>query len=129
MTEQKSPYTAITPESEADMTDIERAFLMWWRRLAPDNAPQPVAQFYYALPIKRYFRADFAWPEARLLLECQGGVFTRQAHGSISGILRDNERLNIAARLGWRMMRCTTKDLDEHPSQFIERVCAALGVL
>lgn len=129
MTEPKPTYTIITPESEAQMTNIERAFLTWWRRLAPDDTPQPVAQFYYALQIGREFHADFAWPDAKLLLECQGGVFTGQAHGSISGILKDNERLNIASRLGWRMMRCTTKDLEEHPAQFIERVCAALEVL
>lgn len=128
MTEPKPTYTAITPEAEVEMTNIERAFLTRWRQFAPDGLPLMVAQFYYARPIGRELCADFAFPDARLLIEGQGGVFTGQAHGSISGILKDNDRLNTAALLGWRMMRFTSKDLDEQPEQLVGQIVAALGV-
>lgn len=62
-------------------------------------------QYVYAPP--RKFRADLAFPAHRLLVEVVGGVYTRQAHGSISGILKDIERLNHATRAGWLMMRVT----------------------
>ena len=58
----------------------------------------------------RRFAADFAWPDQRLLLEVQGGVFTGAAHGSIGGILADNQRLNLATLHGWRLLRIVPND-------------------
>ena len=71
--------------------------------------PEPETQYRYAPP--RLFRADFAWPDHRLLLEVQGGVFNRRAHGSVSGVLRDIERLNVATLAGWRLLRVTPDDV------------------
>ncbi|MGE0227776.1 MAG: endonuclease domain-containing protein [Dehalococcoidia bacterium] len=59
----------------------------------------------------RRFKADFAFPELRLLIEVQGGVYTGQAHGSVSGVLRDNERLNLATLHGWSVLRFTPDDV------------------
>lgn len=53
----------------------------------------------------RKFKADWAVPGERLLVELEGGVFTRQAHGSITGILRDIEKYRLAAIHGWFVMR------------------------
>ena len=53
----------------------------------------------------RLFKADFAVPSIRLLIEVQGGIYTGKAHGSVNGILLDNERINLAALNGWRVMR------------------------
>ena len=60
-----------------------------------------------AYAVGRKMRADFGLPAERILIEVQGGVYTRQAHSSISGILADNERLNLATINNWRMMRFT----------------------
>ena len=57
----------------------------------------------------RKLRADFAWPEERLLVEVVGGIYTGQAHGSVSGILKDIDRLNEATLNGWRLLRVTPK--------------------
>lgn len=62
-------------------------------------------QFYYAKP--RRFRADFALPEHRLLIEVVGGIYNDKAHGSVTGILADIERLNHATRAGYVMLRFT----------------------
>jgi hypothetical protein len=67
--------------------------------------PEPERQYYYARP--RKLRADFAWPDVMLLCECQGGVWSRRAHGSITGILADIDRLNAATISGWRLIRVT----------------------
>lgn len=54
----------------------------------------------------RRFRADFAWPEQRLLVECQGGVWqNKSGHSGGSGITRDIERGNAATLAGWRVLR------------------------
>ncbi len=63
----------------------------------------------------RRFRADFALfmsgfrqaLPAIVLVEVVGGVYSRQAHGSISGVLRDIERLNEATRAGHYCLRFT----------------------
>lgn len=60
-------------------------------------------QYRYA-PGRR-LAADFALPEARLLVEVQGGIWTGGAHGSKQGILRDLERLNAATLAGWWLLR------------------------
>ena len=67
--------------------------------------PKPERQYRYAPP--RKFAADFAWPAQRLLVEVQGGIWTRQAHGSIKGVLADIDRLNAATLAGWRLLRFT----------------------
>ena len=61
-----------------------------------------------AYAVGRKMRADFGLPAERILIEVQGGVYSKQgAHGSISGILADIERLNLATINNWRMMRFT----------------------
>ena len=68
--------------------------------------PEPVRQHYYAPP--RKLRADFAWLRAPgLLVEVQGGIFNRRAHGSVTGVLADIDRLNAATAAGWRVLRFT----------------------
>ena len=59
----------------------------------------------------RKFRLDWAWPEHKLGLEVDGGVWTGGAHGRGTGITRDQEKTNLAAGLGWRILRCTPSKL------------------
>lgn len=73
----------------------------------------PLALEYKFCP-GRNFRFDFAWPQAKVALEVEGGIFTRGAHGSVSGILRDIEKYNLAACWGWRILRVLPKDLCTH---------------
>ena len=80
-------------------------------------------EYFYARP--RKFRADFSFPEARLLAEIQGGVHSRRAHGSITGVLADIERLNIATLAGWRLLRFTPQAVKSGEAlQMIERALA-----
>jgi len=53
----------------------------------------------------RKFRLDWAWPEHKLGLEVDGGVWTGGAHGRGTGIVRDQEKTNLAATEGWRILR------------------------
>jgi hypothetical protein len=55
----------------------------------------------------RKWRFDFAWPEHRVALEVEGGVWVRGGgrHNRGSGYLRDMAKYNEAARLGWVVVR------------------------
>ena len=59
----------------------------------------------------RKFQFDFSWPDKKIALEKEGGIFTRGAHGSVTGILRDIEKYNLASSLGWRILRVTPSNL------------------
>ena len=52
----------------------------------------------------RKFRWDFCWKSARLLVEINGGTFTKGAHSTGTGLRRDYEKNNLAQLAGWRCL-------------------------
>lgn len=71
--------------------------------------PAPVTE--HRFHPERKWRFDYAWPDAKVALEVEGGVWTGGRHTSSAGFLKDIEKYNAAARLGWRVLRCTPKTL------------------
>ena len=65
---------------------------------------------YQAIP-GRKFRFDFAWEKERLLVEINGGTYTRGAHGRGCGINRDYEKGNLAVVNNWRVLSFDTKQV------------------
>lgn len=58
---------------------------------------------------ERKWRFDFAWPERKLAVEVEGGVFSgRSRHTTGSGYEGDLRKYNRAARRGWTVLRFTT---------------------
>lgn len=56
---------------------------------------------------KRY-RADFALPASRSLIEIQGGTYMRGRHVSGSGYDRDARKYNLAMISGWKVYLLTS---------------------
>ena len=73
--------------------------------------PVPVTEYQFDASGVRKFRFDFCWPDKMVALECEGGVWSGGAHGRGSGIVRDIQKYNLAARQGWRVLRCQPRDL------------------
>lgn len=69
----------------------------------------PVAEHRFH-PTRRW-RFDYAWPEHKIALEVEGGVWTGGRHTRGAGFLGDMEKYNEAGRLGWRVFRCVPKAL------------------
>lgn len=67
--------------------------------------PRPISELRFSPP--RQWRFDFAWPAHKVALEVEGGVWTGGRHTRGSGFLKDMEKYNAAAVLGWRVVRCT----------------------
>jgi hypothetical protein len=59
----------------------------------------------------RKFKFDYAIPVIMVAIEVEGGIYTGRAHGSITGILRDIEKYNLATCEGWRVIRILPKEL------------------
>lgn len=74
-----------------------------------DGLPMPVPE--YRFDESRRWRFDYAWPEHKIALEIEGGVFTRGRHTRPSGFLKDMEKYNRAAQLGYRVFRCTPNSI------------------
>lgn len=71
--------------------------------------PSPVPEFKFH-PTRKW-RIDWCWPEQKLALEIDGGVFIQGRHTRASGWLKDSEKLNTAAVMGYRLLRCTPQQL------------------
>lgn len=71
----------------------------------------PVPSVEHRVCDSRRFRFDFAWPDERVALEVEGGAWTGGRHTRGIGFIRDMEKYNLAACLGWRVLRCVPSDL------------------
>lgn len=63
-------------------------------------------EYRFAPP--RRWRADFAVPARRLLLEVEGAIHTNGRHTRGSGYEADLEKYNAAALAGWTVLRYST---------------------
>lgn len=73
--------------------------------------PEPVREYKFI--DGRKFRADFAWPDIKLIVECEGGTYIRGRHVRPKGFESDCEKYNLATIQGWRVLRFTA-DMINH---------------
>ena len=73
--------------------------------------PAPVMEHRFH-PTRKW-RMDFAWPEHLVALEVEGGLWKKGGgrHNRAPGMIKDFEKYNTAATLGWRVLKCQPKDL------------------
>ena len=60
---------------------------------------------------ERKWRFDFAWPDAMVALEVEGGVWTGGRHTRGAGFIEDMRKYNAATELGWRVFRITPDEI------------------
>lgn len=60
----------------------------------------------------RKWRFDWAWPDRLVAMEIDGGVWIGGRHNHPAGFIRDMEKLNAAAELGWRVLRYQPNRID-----------------
>ena len=102
---------------------LEEGFATLWRLMA--NGPEPEREFrFHAL---RLWRFDFAWPDTKVAVEMEGGVFIgKGGHRSKTNFMSDCEKYNEAAAIGWRVLRFHAAVLRENPAWCVEVVKRAL---
>lgn len=83
----------------------EEAFSLHCRaEFHPVNLPVREFRFHE----KRMWKFDFAWPEHKLAVEIEGGVFKAGRHSRGAGYEKDAEKYNTAAKMGWTVLRYST---------------------
>jgi very-short-patch-repair endonuclease len=75
--------------------------------------PEPVREFPFARSIGRSWRADFGWPFIRLIVECEGGIWSAGAHVRGAGYSEDMEKYNQAALMGYMVLRFTKEMVED----------------
>ena len=55
----------------------------------------------------RRWRFDYAQPELKIAIEVEGAVWTNGRHTRGSGFIKDMEKYNTAASMGWTILRVT----------------------
>lgn len=78
-----------------------------------DKAGVPRPELEFRFNPHRMFRADFCWVRERLILEVNGGVFIPGGggHNSVGGFIKDQEKLNSAATMGFRVLQFLPREL------------------
>jgi very-short-patch-repair endonuclease len=86
--------------------------------------PTPAREYRFD-PIRKW-RFDFAWPDQRVAVELDGGIWTKGGHSTGGGIMRDMEKSNAAQLSGWLVLRFSDKHLEDGSA--IEQTKRALGM-
>jgi very-short-patch-repair endonuclease len=86
-----------------------------------------ISEFRFGLPIGREWRADYFVSIKETLVEIEGSVWTQGRHTRGSGFLKDLEKYNTAAMLGYRLLRFSTQQvLDGTAREFLKTwLCGA----
>lgn len=127
-TAQAAPQKATAPKAK---TGASIAFDAFYALLAANYLPLPERE--YAFIEGRRFRADYAWPAQKVIVERMGGIWAKdgsrakRAHAMPLKILRDYEKANLAQLAGWTYLQYTPEQLDS--GAVIETLKIRLGLL
>lgn len=59
----------------------------------------------------RKWRFDFAIPEYKIAIEIEGGIWLIGRHNRPISMIKDFEKYNEAAKLGWRILKYTPEQV------------------
>lgn len=128
--EHREPKKRSQPSTTARQDFLKRAGadseleLILLNRLEHAGLPLGEPQFHF-VPGRQH-RFDRAWPEQRVAVEVQGGVWSDDGHGRKSMVARDCWRFALAAALGWRVLPVTKEMIES--GQAVELIRQALGM-
>lgn len=61
-------------------------------------------------PVRRW-RADYAIPAKKILIEVEGGLWVKGRHNRAAGYIKDLEKYNCATSMGYSILRFTPQQL------------------
>jgi hypothetical protein len=99
----------VTRQSKPDKASAVDALAWQLKHLAP-WIPEPMPEHHFH--DKRKWALDFAWPESKLGIEVDGGIWRPEggAHTG-TGHIRDIRKGNDAIEYGWRVLHFIPEDI------------------
>jgi hypothetical protein len=67
----------------------------------------PIPQRNYRFCPTRKYEIDWAWPDLKIGIEIQGGIWSKGAHARPLNILRDMSKRNLLTEYHWRVWEFT----------------------
>lgn len=102
------------------MSHLEEKFAAAW----PTSSVQPIRQYRFdelgfpdgrtdkhGRPKLRQWKFDFAWPEYRVAVEIQGGMFVAGRHNRGGALAVESEKMRAACKQNWLVLPITTKEI------------------
>jgi hypothetical protein len=107
------------PRSERTRGELERRFLALCARaeLPPPEVNAPLVLDGLQM------EADFLWRDARLIVEADG----REFHDTVGAFEADRRRDQRLVQAGWRVIRCTWRQVVDEPAQLARTLRVLLG--
>jgi very-short-patch-repair endonuclease len=104
------------PWSEKSSLEAELAL-----QIRAAKLPEPTRE--YKFHPTRKWRADFAWPKERVMVEVQGGIWTNGRHNRGAGMEGDMEKLNHAMLDGWKVLHFSASTIRSGRAlQYLEKL-------
>jgi hypothetical protein len=113
---------AVLPLADARAESPMESVVRWLFHAA--GLPSPELQYIVRDSAGRFLaRADFAWPDRRVLVEFDGDV-----HRERDVFVRDTRRQNLVVAAGWTVLRYTSADALGRADDMVEEIRRALVV-
>lgn len=103
-----------------ELSSLERTFQTYWNMLSAEQYADPVRELRFIPP--RRFKFDLAWPDQKVAVELEGGVYSGGRHTRGKGFETDCEKYNLAILNGWYVLRYTTNMLKNDPVSAINQI-------
>jgi very-short-patch-repair endonuclease len=71
---------------------------------------EPEREYIFAPP--RRWRFDFAWPDKKVAIEIQGGIWNGGRHTRGAGYRADIEKMNTAIMMDWKVFQFTANEVE-----------------
>lgn len=110
---------AYDPRSERARSELERRFLAL---CAEARLPAPEVNVPLVLNGTQ-IEADFLWRDVRLIVEADGHRY----HGTATAFEHDRRRDQLLVLKGWRVIRCTWRQVVDHPDGLVRTLRVILG--
>lgn len=96
--------------------------------LKENKLPRPEAE--YRFDKTRRWRFDWAWPKEKIACEQEGGIWTTHSrHTRGSGFVKDMEKYNKAALLGWKVLRYSPSQMQNEAIRDLKEIMGEKNVV
>ena len=106
------------------MSDKNHMFVYLWRVIA--DGQEYEIEYNFDKHLGRKHRFDFAFPQFKVAVEIEGNAWNVKGGGKHMQD-RDLEKYNLAAILGWRIIRFSPNMLKSEPDKCIKTVRDCIG--
>lgn len=106
---------------QSQKSQLEEAFANQVKVL---GLPKPKREFKFHG--ERGWRFDFAWPDRKVAVEIEGGIWVNGGHSRGKAFMDDCEKYNEAALEGWMVLRIVVNHIRSGSGfQWLQRALAA----